>query len=249
MYVKLLDPSVGEPCNPAAQGSTVQAATASSTINSTTSSVSAPHRGTSITAKMAAFSVHAMDKNWEFKQADKDDASFLPVAQFPTMVHLDLLAHGLISDPNIGKNELDCQWVGEKVWTYRTKFVTPKDLGGNGEKAVLAFDGLDTFATVVLNGKTILETDNMFILERVDVTKNLSKEGGDNELVITFDSAYLRGCKLVEEYPDHVWGCWNGDNSRLAVRKSQYHWVSIVKCLAVWASWRRVCYGGSARLM
>lgn len=172
---------------------------------------------------MAPVKVVPVDKNWQFKQADKEGSSYLPVAQFPTNVHLDLLHHKLIPDPYIGKNELDIQWVGEAVWVYKTTFASP-DVHG-AAKAVLAFDGLDTFATVVLNGKTILETENMFIPERVDVTDVLSKNA-DNELVITFDSAYLRGWQLVEKYPDHKWGCWNGDISRLAVRKTQYHWVS-----------------------
>lgn len=172
--------------------------------------------------EMESRTIIPIDKNWEFKQADKEDTKYLPVSQFPTNVHLDLLAHKLIPDPYIGKNELDVQWVGEAIWIYRTSFQSPTV--GNSAKAVLAFDGLDTFATVVLNGKTILETENMFIPERVDVTADLKKDGGQNELVITFDSAYLRGWKLVEKYPDHKWGCWNGDNSRLAVRKSQYHW-------------------------
>ncbi|KAI0178580.1 glycoside hydrolase family 2 protein [Hypoxylon sp. FL1284] len=164
--------------------------------------------------QMEPRTVIPIDKNWEFKQADKEDAKYLPVGQFPTNVHLDLLAHKLIPDPYIGKNELDVQWVGEAVWVYRTTFASPAV--GSSAKAVLAFDGLDTFATVVLNGTTILETENMFIPERVDVTAHLEKDGGENELVITFDSAYLRGWKLVEKYPDHKWGCWNGDNSRLA---------------------------------
>lgn len=172
--------------------------------------------------EMAPRTIIPIDKNWEFRQADKEDSKYLPVGQFPTNVHLDLLAHKLIPDPYIGKNEIDVQWVGEAVWVYRTSFATPTI--GSSAKAVLAFDGLDTFATVVLNGKTILETENMFIPERVDVTANLKEDGGENELSITFDSAYLRGWKLVEKYPDHKWGCWNGDNSRLAVRKSQYHW-------------------------
>lgn len=175
---------------------------------------------------MAPRTVIPIDKNWEFKQADKEGAKYLPVSQFPTHVHLDLLAHGLIPDPYIGKNELEVQWVGEAVWVYKTTFPSPSGLPSSA-KAVLAFDGLDTFATVVLNGKTILETENMFIPERVDVTKVLKKDG-DNELVVTFDSAYLRGWKLVEKYPDHKWGVWNGDISRLAVRKSQYHWVRTI---------------------
>ncbi|KAI5859639.1 glycoside hydrolase family 2 protein [Durotheca rogersii] len=171
---------------------------------------------------MAPRTVVPIDKNWEFKQAGKEDSNFLPVAQFPTNVHLDLLANKLIPDPFIGKNELEVQWVGEAAWIYRTTFASPAV--GSTAKAVLAFDGLDTFATVVLNGKTILESENMFIPERVDVTADLKKDDTENELVITFDSAYLRGWKLVEKYPDHKWSCWNGDNSRLAVRKSQYHW-------------------------
>ena len=175
-----------------------------------------------------AKAVYPIDENWQFKQSDKDDASYLPVSQFPTNVHLDLLHHRLIPDPYIGKNELQVQWIGERVWVYRTSFTSPavKD----GQKAVIAFDGLDTFATVVLNGQTILETDNMFIPERVDVTGALKKEGKQNDMVITFDSAYLRGWKLVEKYPDHKWGCWNGDVSRLAVRKTQYHWVGCILC-------------------
>lgn len=159
---------------------------------------------------------------------DKTDSKYLPVAQFPTNVHLDLIHHGIISDPFIGKNENDCQWVGEAVWAYRTTFESPKELSkedGNSGKAVLAFDGLDTYATVVLNGKEILKTESMFIPERVDVTSLLKKDG-ENELVITFESAYLKGWELVEKYPDHKWGVWNGDISRLAVRKAQYHWVS-----------------------
>jgi beta-mannosidase len=170
---------------------------------------------------MAPRTVIPLDKNWEFKQADNNDSKYLPVGQFPTNVHLDLLHHGLIPDPFIGKNELDVQWIGEAQWVYKTHFSSSGI--PEGARAVLAFDGLDTFATVVLNGQTILETDNMFTPERVDVTSILKEE---NDLVITFDSAYLRGWKLVEKYPDHKWGCWNGDNSRLAVRKAQYHWVS-----------------------
>ncbi|KAG9258178.1 family 2 glycosyl hydrolase [Emericellopsis atlantica] len=171
---------------------------------------------------MKPTSTVAIDKNWQFKEAKKADSEYLPVGQFPTNVHLDLLHHKLIPDPYIGKNELEVQWIGETVWVYKTTFTSPKDLGKS--QALLAFDGLDTFATVELNGQKVAETDNMFIPVDVDVTNVLKNDGGENELVITFDSAYLRGWKLVEKYPDHKWGCWNGDVSRLAVRKTQYHW-------------------------
>ncbi|RKL00587.1 Beta-mannosidase B [Fusarium oxysporum] len=170
---------------------------------------------------MAPRTVTPIDKKWQFKQEKEDDSAYLPVAQFPTNVHLDLLHHKKIPDPYIGKNELKVQWIGETVWVYKTTFSSPEI--HDGAEAILAFDGLDTFATVELNGEKILETENMFVPERVDVTKNLKRDG-ENELRITFDAAYLRGWKLVEEHPDHKYVVWNGDGSRLPVRKAQYHW-------------------------
>ncbi|PBP25894.1 putative glycoside hydrolase family 2 protein [Diplocarpon rosae] len=166
-----------------------------------------------------------IDQNWTFRQGDSPDSKFLPVAQFPTNVHLDLIANGIIVDPFVGKNENDVQWVGEVPWVYRTAFPSPSlfDRARGVVKAVIAFDGLDTYATVKLNGTEILNTESMFIPERVDVTTLLKREG-HNELEITFESAYLKGCAIVEKHPDHHWGCWNGDTSRLAVRKAQYHW-------------------------
>lgn len=166
--------------------------------------------------------VTPIDKNWNFKELDNEDSIFLPVAQFPTNIHLDLIHHNIIPDPSIGKNEIDVQWVGEKAWVYKTTFPSPAVQLG---KAVLVFDGLDTYATVVFNGKEILKTKDMFIPERIDVT-SLLRSNEDNVLEITFASTYLIGKKLVEEHPEHQWGCWNGDPSRLAVRKAQYHYVS-----------------------
>ncbi|PBP16943.1 putative beta-mannosidase B [Diplocarpon rosae] len=174
---------------------------------------------------MSKHTTTPIDQNWSFKQGDSPDSKFLPVAQFPTNVHLDLIANGIIDDPFVGKNENDVQWVGEVPWVYRTTFLSPSlsDTARGVVKVVIAFDGLDTYATVLLNGTEILKTESMFIPERVDVTTLLKREG-HNELEITFESAYLKGCAIVEKHPDHHWGCWNGDTSRLAVRKAQYHW-------------------------
>lgn len=144
-----------------------------------------------------------INEGWYFKQAGDNAAKFLPVAQFPTNVHLDLLYNKLIPDPFIGKNEDLVQWVGEKAWVYKNNFFLPQI--EKGRNAVMVFDGLDTFATVMLNGYQILETDNMFTPERVDVTKFL-KPQAENKLEITFDSAFLIGKKIMEKYPKHCWG-------------------------------------------
>lgn len=91
-----------------------------------------------------------------------------------------------------------------------------------GRKTVLAFDGLDTFAHVKLNGDTILKSDNMFIPHRVDITDNL-RDGAENVLEIDFAPALVEARKIKDAYPEHKWVGFNGDMARLAVRKAQYH--------------------------
>lgn len=159
-----------------------------------------------------------ISKNWSF--AKSTDQTFRSVECVPTEIFLDLLAHNLIPDPFPGKKELEVQWVGEEDWVYRVAFPTPAQAG----KTDIVFEGLDTYATVTLNGDVILESDNMFTPYRVDVTERL-REDAENELSIVFESTFLRGKKIKEKWPDHYWGSWNGDESRLAVRKAQYHYV------------------------
>ncbi|KKF96477.1 Beta-mannosidase B [Ceratocystis platani] len=89
--------------------------------------------------------------------------------------------------------------------------------------ANLLFHGLDTVASVSLNGIEILQADNMFVPHRICVRQHLLWDK-ENELVIKFESALLVGRARVLRQPQHKWGCWNGENSRLAVRKAQYHW-------------------------
>lgn len=126
-----------------------------------------------------------------------------------------------LQDPFLGFNELKARWVNEKSWIYRNVFQKPTV---PDDAAIdLVFDGLDTFATVRLDGKVILESDNMFLAHRVNITKALEAEG-DHMLEIEFDCALLKARELRNQDPSHKWVGFNGDPSRLAVRKAQYHW-------------------------
>jgi beta-mannosidase len=106
-------------------------------------------------------------------------------------VHTDLRRHRLIPDPFWGTNELDLQWIEERDWEYRTAFTVPANLLAD-EVVELVADGLDTIATVRLNGRLVARTDNMFVGWRWDVKRLLRP--GRNELVIRFGSAmkYIR---------------------------------------------------------
>ncbi|GAA3461512.1 glycoside hydrolase family 2 protein [Saccharothrix longispora] len=106
-------------------------------------------------------------------------------AAVPGSTHLDLLAAGLIPEPYLDTNESELVWMHRADWRYTTTFEAdgPRD----GEEVELAFDGLDTVATVELNGHVLGRTANMHRSYRFDVRDAL--RDGANELVVTFRSA------------------------------------------------------------
>jgi beta-mannosidase len=133
-----------------------------------------------------------------------------------------------IPDPFVDMNELAVRWVADNSWTYKSSFPNPKDLAP-GSRTDLVFEGLDTFATVTLNGHTILEADNMFLEYRVDVTSHLrdssSDVGPENVLEMVFAPALHRGRELVKQHEhEHDFIAHQTENSRLPVRKAQCHW-------------------------
>ena len=133
---------------------------------------------------MAPRTIVPLSNGWTFRQADDLDSEFLETHAFPTEIHLDLLHHKLISDPFIAKQEDDVQWVGEKAWIYKTTFPSP--IIPLKESAILVFEGLDTYATVSLNGKEILRSENAFLPYRIDVTQYLQTTEA-NVLEIVFE--------------------------------------------------------------
>ena len=104
-------------------------------------------------------------------------------ATVPGCVHTDLLAANLIPDPYYGDNELDLLWIGRCDWSYRRTFDAAADLLRR-EHVELCFDGLDTIATILLNGTEIASTRNMHRRYRFDVRGALV--AGKNELEVRF---------------------------------------------------------------
>lgn len=70
-------------------------------------------------------------------------------------IHLDLLEANAIPDPFVGRHEADLQWIHSKTWVYSTTFEAAAVR--EGERVDIVFEGLDTFATVRLNGEEILK--------------------------------------------------------------------------------------------
>jgi len=118
-------------------------------------------------------------------------------ARVPGCVHLDLMAAGRIPDPFYGLNELDVRWVEDQDWLYARTFRCPEKML-KAERVDMVCEGLDTFATVLLNGEEIGRADNMFCSWRWDVTKLL--KGGPNRLEVFFDSSIRVARSLMKEH-------------------------------------------------
>lgn len=106
----------------------------------------------------------------------------LPV-NVPSVVQQNLYDAGLIPHPYLGTVEETLLWISDHPWTYATHFnVDQKML----EKDVveLVFEGIDTYASVTLNGQKLFDADNQFRIWRTDVKPLLKDQ--DNLLVLDF---------------------------------------------------------------
>ncbi|MBN2205910.1 MAG: glycoside hydrolase family 2 protein [Candidatus Aminicenantes bacterium] len=153
----------------------------------------------------------SLDGAWEFKNVKE---SVWRPAVVPGCVHTDLLAAGLIPDPFVGDNELRVQWVDKEDWEYRKAFDAPPALLAR-ERVELVAEGLDTYARLFLNGRSLAETNNQFRTWRFDVKPFLV--AASNELRIVFDSSVRRENELKARLPYRLPG--EAPHSR----KSPYH--------------------------
>lgn len=135
-----------------------------------------------------------LNQNWKFSLSEKSKGiENIPAgliepgkwfnAVVPGTIHTDLLNNKLIDDPYFADNELKIGWITQQDWVYKTEF----DLNPNKrENYFLVFEGIDTIADILLNGKKILTCNNMFMKYEIQVNKYLLKD--KNELKIYFHS-------------------------------------------------------------
>lgn len=106
----------------------------------------------------------------------------LPVS-VPSVVQQSLYDAELIPHPYLGTVEEELLWISDHPWTYTTHFDVDKELL---EKDVveLVFEGIDTYASVTLNGQKLFDADNQFRTWKTDVKPLLKPT--DNLLVVDF---------------------------------------------------------------
>lgn len=114
---------------------------------------------------------------WILSGENKDGAAIEIEAAVPGYVMPELEKAGILPDLFYRDNNKNCHWTEDKTWVYTKKFTVPDvDL----TNAYLSFDGVDTYADIILNGETVYKTSNMFL--PFCVSGGLKK--GENELKV-----------------------------------------------------------------
>ncbi|WP_410843092.1 beta-mannosidase [Paraburkholderia sp.] len=104
-------------------------------------------------------------------------------AAAPGDTYLALHAADRLPHPFERENELACAWVADREWWWRTSFdAVPAQ---QGERVELVFDGLDTYASVWLNGEFLGNSRNMFVAARFDVGP-LLHDDVPNQVLVCF---------------------------------------------------------------
>jgi len=159
-----------------------------------------------------------------------DDQQWIPVP-VPGDVHRALIAVGRIADPFYDQNEFECAWVEDREWWYRTTFPAPSDSLQPDERLRLVFHGLDTFATVWLNGEQLGQSQNMFREAVFDVTGTLR---ASNTLSVCFD----RPLDHVDPERLEKFNAWGRNPERVLMRKAQYgygwDWGPRLPTVGIW---------------
>jgi len=149
--------------------------------------------------------------DWTFRK--KGTVSLYP-ASVPGSVHTDLFNNQLIKDPFYSDNEKDLQWIENEDWEYIGIFNCDESLLKN-KHIELNFAGLDTYAKVFLNGKQILDCNNMFRFWNIDVKNHLHL--GENTLQIIFESSVKKGKEEAAKLSYILPG-----DEKVFTRKAQY---------------------------
>lgn len=160
--------------------------------------------------------IQMLDGEWQVSKVGAEEC--IP-AVVPGSIHVDLQNAGVIPDPFAGDNELRVAWVAETDWLYKRSFHAGSELLGH-DRVLLECEGLDTPATVRLNGEVVANTDNMFRRYAFDVAGKLVE--GENTIEVEFASPvnYVRpliGTGLAVSPGDSIPGS-------PYLRKAMYQW-------------------------
>lgn len=175
--------------------------------------------------------VESLKGEWQFRQSGSKE--WLP-ANILGSIYLDLMNNDRIPDPYVGDNEKRVQWVAETDWEYQRNFICTQELLEH-DRVLLVCEGLDTLATVILNGHELGRTNNMFRVYVWEV-KSLLKADSENILTIEFSSPvkYISAKNAVREMPAPYHSIAGGPYLRKAPCQFGWDWGPKLPTIGIW---------------
>ena len=156
-------------------------------------------------------------------------------ARVPGNVELDLVRAGVIPEPFYADNIRLLRAYEGYEWWYTVEFTAPSEAAWQSWD--LVFAGLDTFATVWVNGVQVGQAANMLIEHRFDVTPAL-RPGMLNRIAVRFGSTLNQARRF--HYDANVMS-WERREEGLFIRKAPHMWGWDIMPRAVSAGiWRPV---------
>lgn len=158
-------------------------------------------------------SSYSIDLNgsWSLR---RDDGKQVLQGSVPGYVQTAMMESGLLRS----LEDESIQWISEHGWIYSSPvFDVPMHMQEQS-KLELVFEGLDTYATVYVNGVEVLRADNYFRSWRVDVKDQLYPT--NNFIEVHLDSPYVHGDRLLAMQAHPL----PGEGIRAVARKPQYHY-------------------------
>ena len=186
-----------------------------------------------IVAAAAASETLSLNGAWKletFVQPDDGAVRSLPLpaglavksyqATVPGCCEMELVKAGEMPDPMFSTNALAFTALEGNQWLYTKTFRCPAR--EPGERAVLAFDGIDTLADVFLNGEKVGEAENMLIPHAFDVTDRI-RVGAENTVQVLLRPVGLAsGAERIGELGYTMSG--GADHERIRKAPYMYGW-------------------------
>jgi beta-mannosidase len=171
---------------------------------------------------------------WQFYALEENHPFHSPMqGTVPGSLYKDLLDQQLLDDPFYRDNEDIFTELTRHAFLYQRSFIIHDELL-QSDRLLLVCEGLDTLATISLNGQELAKTNNMHCTYEFDV-KSFVKLG-ENQLSIRFDSPNL----FMEEHQmNHK--LWASDDAlpgisylRKAHSMSGWDWGPKMPDLGIW---------------
>lgn len=133
------------------------------------------------------------NSSWTFKSGNWSGAAVVPGGIYSDLERSHLIPRKLLQDDS----DIALRWISKLPWTWEVTFNSPKCVKESSSIYLIA-EGIDTVATVTLNGFQIGKTDNMFVRYKFPVPNNLLID--QNTLSISFTPPIEYASMKYKEY-------------------------------------------------